>query len=76
MSASIAVVSMCGYTGLLAGPPLIGAVANVTSLRGGLALVVVTSALVLFLARAVGGSWRPSTTVDGVSGTAVSQTAA
>ena len=64
--ASIAMVSMCGYTGLLAGPPLIGAVANVTSLRGGLALVVVTSALVLFLARAVGGSWRPSTTADGV----------
>ena len=70
--ASIAMVSMCGYTGLLAGPPLIGAVATVTSLRGGLALVVVSSALVLYLARAVGGSGRPSAAVDGaVSGRGV-----
>ena len=66
--ASIAMVSMCGYSGLLAGPPLIGAVANVMSLRGGLALVVVTSALVLLLARAVGGHWRPSAASDGVVG--------
>ena len=62
--ASIAMVSMCGYSGLLAGPPLIGAVANLTSLRGGLALVVITSALVLLLARAVGGHWRPSAAGD------------
>jgi len=65
--ASIAMVSMCGYSGLLAGPPLIGAVANVASLRGGLALVIVTSALVLLLARAVGGHWRPSATSDVVA---------
>lgn len=65
--ASIAMVSMCGYSGLLAGPPLIGAVANVASLRSGLALVVVTSALVLLLARAVGGHWRPSATSDVVA---------
>ena len=64
--ASIAMVSMCGYTGLLAGPPLIGAVANVASLRGGLALVIVSSALMLVLSRAVGGAWRPSGTMDAV----------
>lgn len=76
--ASIAMVSMCGYSGLLAGPPLIGAVANLTSLRGGLALVVITSALVLVLARAVGGQWRSGGTVDGVVSRrpSVSQTAA
>ena len=66
--AAIAMVSMCGYSGLLAGPPLIGAVASVTSLRGGLALVMVTSALVLVLARAVGGNWHAGATLDtGVS---------
>ena len=65
--ASIAMVSMCGYSGLLAGPPLIGAVANVASLRGGLALVIVTSALVLLLARALVGHWRPSATSDVVA---------
>lgn len=62
--ASIALVSMCGYSGLLAGPPLIGAVASVTSLRGGLALVIGTSALVLVLARAVGGTWRTHAAPD------------
>lgn len=51
--AAIAVVSMCGYAGLLAGPPLIGAVANSFTLRGGLALVAVASVVVVVLARAV-----------------------
>ena len=54
--AAIAVVSMCGYAGLLAGPPLIGAVANSLTLRGGLALVAVASAAVVVLARAVAPS--------------------
>jgi len=49
--AAIAVVSMCGYAGLLAGPPLIGAVANGLTLRGGLGTVVVTSLVVVVLAR-------------------------
>jgi MFS family permease len=49
--AAIAAVSMCGYSGLLAGPPLIGAVASVLTLRGGLAIVAVSSAVVVLLAR-------------------------
>jgi hypothetical protein len=48
---AIAAVSMCGYTALLAGPPAIGAVAAVLTLRGGLALVAASSAVVVFLAR-------------------------
>jgi len=52
--AAIAMVSMCGYAGLLAGPPLIGAVANTATLRGGLALVAVSCATVVVLARVVG----------------------
>ncbi len=56
--AAIAMVSMCGYAGLLAGPPLIGAAASAFTLRGGLALVAITSIVVVILARAVG---RPST---------------
>ena len=51
--AAIAMVSMCGYAGLLAGPPLIGAVANAFTLRGGLGLVALTSIGVVVLARAV-----------------------
>lgn len=51
--AAIALVSMCGYGGLLAGPPLIGAVATAFTLRGGLALVAVASAVVVVLARVV-----------------------
>jgi hypothetical protein len=34
---AIALVCMCGYSGLLAGPPLIGAVASMLAMRGGLA---------------------------------------
>lgn len=48
--AAIAAVSMCGYSGLLAGPPLIGAVATVLTLRGGLAIVALSSAVVVLLA--------------------------
>jgi hypothetical protein len=53
-SAAIATVSMCGYAGLLAGPPLIGAAANTFTLRGGLVLVMLTSAMVVAMARVVG----------------------
>lgn len=50
---SIAVVSTMGYVGLLAGPPLIGFVAEVTTLRIGFGLVAVTSALIIWLASVV-----------------------
>ena len=52
--AAIALVSMWGYGGLLAGPPLIGAVATAFTLRGGLTLVAITSVVVALLARVVG----------------------
>jgi MFS family permease len=48
---AIATVSVFGYSGFLAGPPLIGFVAQATNLRGGLAVVVVTSLIVAVLAR-------------------------
>lgn len=48
---TIATVSVFGYSGFLAGPPLIGFVAQATNLRGGLAVVVVTSLIVAVLAR-------------------------
>jgi MFS family permease len=48
--AAIAAVSMCGYSGLLAGPPLIGAVANVLTLRGGMAIVALSSLIIVALA--------------------------
>jgi len=47
---AIATVSVFGYAGFLAGPPLIGFVAQATNLRGGLSVVVVTSLIVASLA--------------------------
>jgi MFS family permease len=49
--AAIAAVSMCGYSGLLAGPPLIGAAATTLTLRGGIGIVALTSLVVVCLAR-------------------------
>jgi MFS family permease len=46
----IAAVATLGYFGLLAGPPIIGFVAQLTSLRGGLALVAVACAVTAGLA--------------------------
>lgn len=54
-SAAIAAVSTVGYTGFLAGPPVIGFVAEATSLRGGLALVVAMGAVIAALAGVLGG---------------------
>ena len=56
--AAIAAVSMCGYSGLLAGPPLIGAAASVLTLRGGLAIVAMSSTVIIVLARIL----RPAST--------------
>ena len=55
---AIATVSVFGYSGFLAGPPLIGFVSQATSLRGGLLVVVLTSFTVAALA---GGFGRPGT---------------
>ncbi len=49
--AGIAAVASVGYFGFLVGPPLIGFVAQLTSLAGGLGLVVVLLALIALLAR-------------------------
>ncbi|HEV7990830.1 MAG TPA: MFS transporter [Gemmatimonadaceae bacterium] len=51
--AAIAAVSMCGYSGLLAGPPLIGAVASALTLRGGLGLVAISCVAVVLFARSL-----------------------
>jgi predicted MFS family arabinose efflux permease len=51
--AGIALVSTLGYTGFLAGPPLIGFVAEATNLRGGLAVVGAAGVLVALLAGAL-----------------------
>lgn len=49
---NIAAVSSAGYTGLVAGPPLIGAVAEATSLRAALAVILgALSAAIVVLAR-------------------------
>lgn len=48
-SSAIAAVSSIGYMGFLAGPPLIGFVAEAISLRGGIAVVGVASVLIVAL---------------------------
>jgi predicted MFS family arabinose efflux permease len=47
---AIAAVSTFGYTGFLAGPPIIGFVAEAFTIRGGLAVVVLASLLIVILA--------------------------
>ena len=56
MSPSIALASVAtvAYSGSLIGPPLIGHVANLVSLRGALGLVVLLSITIVLLARTVG----------------------
>ncbi len=54
--AALAAVATMGYTGFLLGPPVIGAVAQVISLRGALGLIVVLSIAIAVLARNVGSS--------------------
>jgi HAD superfamily hydrolase (TIGR01509 family) len=52
-AAAIAAVSTTGYLGFLAGPPLIGGLAELTSLPAALAVLPLLAALVAVLARAV-----------------------
>ncbi len=47
---AIAIVTTLGYLGFLAGPPVIGLVAEILTLRGGLALVAVLSLAIVGLA--------------------------
>ena len=61
--AALAAVSTAGYSGFLAGPPLIGFVAEAAGLRAGLATVALLGAATALLAGAVGpvGSAAEST---------------
>jgi MFS family permease len=56
--AGVATVSGSGYIGFLFGPPLIGFIAQGSSLRLGLLLIVALSLLAAFLAEAVRGAAR------------------
>jgi hypothetical protein len=47
---ALAAVSSLGYLGFLAGPPLIGGVAQLTSLRAACSLLVLAGVLVIALA--------------------------
>lgn len=57
--AAIAAVSTMGYTGFLAGPPVIGLAAEAVTLRGGLALVVVMGVVIAALASVLGARKAP-----------------
>ena len=56
----IAAVATAGYVGLLAGPALIGAVAELSGLRAGIAVAALFVALVPLLASRVGPSGAPT----------------
>lgn len=53
-SAGIAGVATIGYAGFLAGPPVIGLLAEVTSLQGALLIVAVLTASLIITARSLG----------------------
>ncbi|HET6865944.1 MAG TPA: MFS transporter [Solirubrobacteraceae bacterium] len=55
---ALAAVSSLGYLGFLAGPPMIGAIAQVTSLRLGCGVLVVAGVVVLMLAPFAGAHPR------------------
>jgi predicted MFS family arabinose efflux permease len=57
----LASVNTMGYLGFLGGPPMIGLVSEMTSLRFGLGLVVVANAMIILLARAVNRAGRIET---------------
>jgi MFS family permease len=57
----LASVNTMGYLGFLSGPPMIGLVSEMTSLRFGLGLVVVANVMIILLARAVNSTGRIET---------------
>lgn len=64
-SSSIAVVSSVGYTGFLAGPPLIGMVGEALSLRVGVAAIGVAGLLIAGLAGALAAGREPVAGAEG-----------
>lgn len=71
-STALAAVASIGYLGYLAGPPLIGLVAHVIGLAGGLGIVCVACAIVAVSSRVVGDSRRVTAPSD-IRGGVVSQ---
>ncbi|RJQ73819.1 MFS transporter [Pseudonocardiaceae bacterium YIM PH 21723] len=63
-AAALATVSTLGYLGLLAGPPLIGALATVSSMRFALSLLVVFPLVLALCANQISNERRSSSTVD------------
>ncbi len=53
---ALAAVTVMGYTAFLTGPPLIGLVAQATSLRAALGLLVVAGVLIVVFGGVVRGS--------------------
>ncbi len=66
----VAAVATMGFTGLLAGPPVLGALADAASLRAALGAVVAICAVMALLAAALGqgaatqGAGEPATTAS------------
>jgi hypothetical protein len=58
----IAAMATAGYTGFLVGPPLIGSVAEVVTLRGALGALALFGLLIVLLGRTVAG--RAQSTLD------------
>ncbi len=57
-AAGIAATSAAGYTGFLAGPPLIGVVADAVALRGGLGVVAGAALVIVGLSSTLRGPAR------------------
>lgn len=51
---AIAAMATAGYTGFLVGPPLLGSLAEVVTLRGALALLAISGVLVIMLGASIG----------------------
>ena len=55
----IAAMATAGYTGFLVGPPLIGSVAEMATLRGGLGVLALFGLVIVLLGATVASSSRP-----------------
>jgi hypothetical protein len=67
---ALAAVATTGYLGFLTGPPLIGLVAELSTLRLGLGVVAVCCALIAVFANAAGADAAPAARAPAVSGSA------
>jgi hypothetical protein len=58
---AIAAMATAGYTGFLVGPPLLGSLAELVTLRGALALLAISGVLVLMLGSSIGRGYATAT---------------